>query len=241
MVELYKKDNIMTGGGMGDYSLGATYGLKDEKGNVILEPKYRNYGYSNGIYAFADDVHRNALNIWDTSKKYFDAVYFNKQGEKLTERKIKEGYEFNEDGFAVVYPSDINYTNGAKYLLMTKNGFISSFPRLKPEEAKLCCPADLEQAIKDCGAVAVKYATPEVVGRKKVTSKETYIEEYREALKEYLKNLDYADKTEKECKKIIKAEFKLFKELVKEKLKVVKKEKAESLKKQKLNGYIENK
>ncbi|MBE5746475.1 MAG: hypothetical protein E7359_04255 [Clostridiales bacterium] len=225
----------MNGGHGPDYLVAYGFGLKDEKGKVIVKPSYEIGEKKNGVFVLAG----NKTSYITTEQNIYNYVdYYNENGDKLNNVEIIEGSNFNEDGFAVVAPSDINYTNGAKYVLMTKKGNMLGMPTIEMEDAKLTSPADLEQAIKDCGALAVKYATAEVIGREKVTTGETFIEEYKEALKKYLKGLDYSNISEKQAKTIVKKELTLFKELIDNQMKIVNKQKKEKAKKSKLNDFI---
>ena len=98
------------------------YGLKNDEGEIVLYAEYPFYEEANDIFIFSKDMGELKL----LSSKYItDVVYYNKKGENLNKYSpLSEGYAFNEDGLAVVVRQKPEFTDGLKYLLMTKKGNI---------------------------------------------------------------------------------------------------------------------
>lgn len=202
------------------------YGLKDEKGNVIVKPEYKFHIFINLVHMFAKDKKDGSC---------YNVKYYDINGKEISIKTFEKGFPFNRDGVAVVKDLSTKYTNGSQYFLLTQDGFQSSFPGLYPEDAKFCCVNDLERAIEGIGAMAIKYAKPNILfdfDKKNIAT-------YKNALKTYLKSLNYFNKTEEEAKAIINKEFELFNTLIDEMEKKYKDSSENRQKKSKIDKYID--
>lgn len=169
--------------------------------------------------------------------KFLDVVIYKNNGKMIG--SFAELYPFNEDGLAIVKSKYHNFFG--EYSFITKNGNQAGLPFESLDKACISLVDGLAEAIEDIGAVAVKYASQDLLSEEKLT--ENAIKQYKNALKKYLIFSDLFEKdnkTDEEIKAIIHKEYDLFKSLIDVKSNLIIKEKNEKMNRIKLKSYIDD-
>jgi len=200
------------------------FGIKNDRGHVIVEPTYKYNTFGNGFKFLYNEK----------LEDYFgDVLIYNYNGKEIG--RFEEFYPFNEDGLAIVKSRYNNFFG--RYSFFTKKGKTLGAPFKGRGYAEFSSSKDLIEAIETIGAVAIKYANNEIFTNKD----DAQMKLYKEALKKYIFStgvIFIEDKTEIEIKRIIHKEYDSFNLLMREKLsKVLSKDEKEE-RKNNLTNFI---